>query len=187
MKQILSLLLISTAAVAAESKLCFYDPEQLASQSDEWRALVMDVDKRFQKEAEKIKSAEAEFQKSAQAFNTKAAVLGDAAREAETERLDRTKADLEHSAKRMVDEYQNARQKVNVSFYKKLDEGIVGYLETQPGIEAAIPKTPGVFLKKGVTDHTTAIASHMNREYKSRSTTLAQAPKATQGVVVAKK
>ena len=194
MKRTLSLALMCTSLslVAAtekavknqsNSKICFYDPEQLAGQSEEWRALVMDVDKKYQKEAEKIKSAEAQFQKEVQAFNAKVAVLSESSRESESERLERTKADLEHKAKRMVDEYQNERQKVNVRFYKKLDEGIVSFLDTQANLEAAVPKTPGVFLKKGVNDYTTAIANHMNKEYASRAKA---AVPAANSVVVAK-
>jgi Skp family chaperone for outer membrane proteins len=164
----------------APSQICFYDPEMLASQSDEWRALVMEVDKKYQKEADVIKAAEAKFQEEVKAFNAKVAVLSESARESEAEGLERKKTNLENSAKQMVADYQKAREKVNVRFYKTLEDSVTNYIEKESHFYAAVPKTPGVFVKKGVNDETMKIASHMNREYNGRKS--AAAP-----LIVAKK
>jgi len=175
MKHKLSLGLLvfgSCAALQAEAismKICVYDPEALAGQSDEWRAMVLDIDKRYQKEAEGIKTEEAKIQEAAKTLNSKMAVLSEASRESEAAALGRKKRDLDTKAERLVKDYQEERQGANMRFYRRLEEGVSGFAVAK-GYDMAIPKGPGLFAKKEA-DQTAAISKYMNDGYASRKNT----------------
>jgi Skp family chaperone for outer membrane proteins len=154
----------STAALSL--KACVYDPEALASQSDEWRAMVLDIDKRYQKEAEGIKSEEAKLQELAKSLNAKVSVMSQASREAEAESLTRKKRDLDTKAEHLVKDYQEERQRANMRFYRSLEQGVSSFA-TAKGYDMAIPKGPGLFAKQEA-DQTAAISKHMNDSYAAR-------------------
>jgi Skp family chaperone for outer membrane proteins len=165
----LGLLLGSCAVMQAEAismKICVYDPEALASQSDEWRAMVLEIDKRYQKEAEGIKTEEAKLQETAKNLNSKMAVLSETSREAEARSLNNKKRDLDTKAERLVKDYQEERQGANMRFYRSLEAGVSGYA-TAKGYDMAIPKGPGLFAK-AEADQTQAISKYMNESYASR-------------------
>jgi|GEM_PF-7050248 Skp family chaperone for outer membrane proteins len=180
MALMLALTSMSLSCVAAEVKVCVYDPEIVMSQSKELAGLASEIDKKYQKQFDSLKKEEETLRDEASKLQAKASVMNELARENEQESLVRRKRDLDTRAERVLEDYKRERQKVSMRFLQKLEQGIGEFAQAQ-SYDLVLPKGPGVYALARA-DQTSALVTHMNKKFDETKKTLTAAP-----ITVAKK
>ncbi len=174
-KQLLILPFIASALVATEPigvpmNICVYDPDVIAAQSDEYRTMVEEVDKRFKSKFDIIEREKEGLRTDATKFQSKMAMMNDTSRDSEQESLVRRERDLKTNAEHVMQDYKVEREKLNMRFFKKLDEGMTSF-KTAYKIDICMPKNPLIFTSQRA-DQTNTVVSHLNKIYASEKKTL---------------
>lgn len=181
-KQLLILPFIATSFLANAAEpvgvamsVCVYDPDIIASKSDEYRTMVEDVDKQFKTKFDFIEKEKENLRSDVGKFQAKMSMMNDSSREAEQEGLMRRERDLKTNAEHVMQDYKGEREKLNMRFFKKLDEGMNSFKAAYK-IDIAMPKNPLVFASQRA-DQTNTIISHLNKLYAEEKKTMVASAK----------
>ncbi len=181
-KQLLLLPFIASSCLAAASNpvgmplnVCVYDPDVIASKSDEYKSMVTEVDNRFKSKFDGIEKEKESLRTDVNKFQAKMSMMNDSSREAEQEVLMRRERDLKTNAEHVMQDYKGEREKLNMRFFKKLDEGMNSF-KTAYKIDIAMPKNPLVFASNRA-DQTNAIVTHLNKLYEDEKKTMVASAK----------
>ncbi len=175
-KQLLLLPFIASSLIAADEQIgmamsvCVYDPDVIASKSDEYRTMVEDVDKRFKTKFDAIEKEKESLRNDVTKFQSKMSMMNDSSRDSEQESLMRRERDLKTNAEHVMQDYKVEREKLNMRFFKKLDEGMNSFKAAYK-IDICMPKNPLIFASQRA-DQTNAIVSHLNKLYTEEKKTL---------------
>lgn len=158
-----SVLSMVSAQAADTTKICVYNPDALMAQSKELHDVLTVVDKSYQAKFDVLKKEDEALRDADSKLRAKAAVMNEAAREAEEEGLMRKGRDLKKRADALEEDYKLERQKVGTRYFKKLEAGIDSFRQTQQ-FAIVMPKTPGVSVAPDA-DKTAALAEYLNKGY----------------------